>query len=84
MWLAFQTAIISAVIVANFFLHITPNPYLVGVTGVVAAKARGCRLSTRSGLPAMARNSGFGSVPCITVEARPICLLVRFACRPGL
>ena len=37
MWLAFQTAIICAVIVANFFLHITPIPYLVGVTGVVAA-----------------------------------------------
>jgi hypothetical protein len=37
MWLLFQTTIICAVIVANFFLHITPDPYLVGVCGVLLA-----------------------------------------------
>jgi hypothetical protein len=36
-WLLFQTLILCAVIAANFFLHITPNPYLVGVTGVLLA-----------------------------------------------
>jgi hypothetical protein len=37
MWLLFQTTILCAVFVANFFLHITPNPRLVGVTGVLLA-----------------------------------------------
>ena len=37
MWLLFQTLILCAVIAANFFLHVTPNPYLVGVSGVLLA-----------------------------------------------
>jgi hypothetical protein len=37
MWLLFQMTILCAVFVANFFLHITPNPRLVGVTGVLLA-----------------------------------------------
>ena len=39
MWLLFQATILFAVIAANFFLHITPNPYLVGVCGVLLAQA---------------------------------------------
>ena len=42
MWLLFQTTILCAVFVANFFLHITPNPYLVGVTGVLLAWLATC------------------------------------------
>jgi hypothetical protein len=37
MWYALQALILCAVIVANFFGHITPNPYLVGGAGVLAA-----------------------------------------------
>jgi hypothetical protein len=34
MWLLFQTLIVCAV---NFFLHVTPSPYLVGGTGALMA-----------------------------------------------
>ena len=44
MWLLFQTTILCAVFVANFFLHITPNPYLVGVTGVLLAWLTTCAI----------------------------------------
>jgi hypothetical protein len=36
-WLLFQTLVLCAVIAANFFWWHLHNPYLVGITGVVAA-----------------------------------------------